>query len=79
MNRIDGGFEFNGWYLADKEKNYDPSHKGRWWWIDKDDFIVSPATKEGYSIESEYTLDTWIPYNINKIYALQKEKINGEK
>jgi hypothetical protein len=74
VNRIDGGFEFNGWHLADPEKNYDSSHKGRWWWIDKDDFIISPAAKEGCSTESEYVLNTWMPGNINTIYVLQKEK-----
>ena len=31
---IDGGFEFNGWYLSESI-NYDPSNEGRWWWIAK--------------------------------------------
>jgi hypothetical protein len=76
---IDGGFEFNGWYLADPEKNYNPAHKGSWWWVDKADFIISPSTKKDYSVESGYILNTWMPGSINKIYILQKEKNNAEK
>jgi hypothetical protein len=69
---IDGGFEFNGWYLGDPVKNYDPEHKGRWWWIDKDDYIVSPVKFENYFVESEYETGTLFLPGIDKIYVLRK-------
>jgi len=70
-DRIDGGFEFNGWHLAGT-KNYIPSHAGRWWWIDKDDYIVTPVKLPDYSIESEYYFSSWISFSFDKIYVLKK-------
>ncbi len=74
-NEIDGGFEFNGWHLGDPVKNYNPEHKDRWWWIDKDNFIVSPVHLAGYTIESEYKFSTCLPIGIDKLYVLKKEDI----
>lgn len=70
-NEIDGGFEFNGWHLGDPVKNYNPEHKGRWWWVDKDTYIVSPFEIEGYSIESEYEV-RYTFTGINRMYILKK-------
>ncbi len=70
-NKIDGGFEFNGWHLAGTKK-YIPSHKGRWWWIEGDDYIVSPVKIKNYEIESEYAFSSWISFKFNKIYVWKR-------
>ncbi len=70
-NEIDGGFEFNGWHLGDPLKNYNPEHKGRWWWVDKDNYIVTPVLLENYSVESEYKVNTLL-LGVDKIYVLKK-------
>jgi len=75
-NQIDGGFEFNGWHLAESGKNYFPDHVGRWWWIDKDDYIISTVNRNNYTIESEYSFSTLPPYTYNKIFVLKKDSIN---
>lgn len=70
-SEIDGGFEFNGWYLCGS-KNYDASHKGRWWWIENDTYIITPIPIDGYTIESEYEFSSWISFQFNKIYVLKR-------
>ena len=69
--QIDGGFEFNAWYLSESI-NYDPSHEGRWWWIVKDDYIISPKKRKGYFIESRYPFTSILSYPFNELYVLKK-------
>lgn len=40
-NKIDGGFEFNGWYLYDEDYEYDPTFTKSWYWVEQDDYIVT--------------------------------------
>ncbi len=70
-NSIDGGFEFNGWH-SNGTNNYIPSHKGRWWWIENDDYIITPFLIKGYVIESEYSFSSWISFGFNKILVLKR-------
>lgn len=75
-DKIDGGFEFNGWYLSEAGKHYFPDHAGRWWWIDKDDYIISTVKLAHYSVESEFIINTLPPASFSKIYVLKKEVLN---
>jgi len=61
-SRIDGGFEFNGWYtyeLVDAPLGQTERHKqGKsWWWIVDDEYVVAFTPIEGYA-----TIRT-IPYS----------------
>lgn len=38
-DKIDGGFEYNAWHFYDF--NYKPTKEKNFWWVQKDDFIVS--------------------------------------
>ncbi len=70
---IDGGFEFNGWHSEDT-KNYIASHKGRWWFVEKDDFIISPTEKPGYSVEKAFGFSSWMSFGFNEIFLLKKQE-----
>lgn len=72
---IDGGFEFNAWYLYGS-KHYNPDHKGRWWWIENDDYIISPSSVKGYSVESEYTCSNWLSSDLEHLFVLKKDYDN---
>ncbi|MBP8032942.1 MAG: hypothetical protein KAZ71_00010 [Bacteroidia bacterium] len=69
---IDGGFEFNGWHAEDT-KNYIASHKGRWWFVENDDYIVSPLEKAGYSVERAFGFSSWMSFKFDEILVLKKQ------
>ncbi|NHC34289.1 glycosyltransferase family 39 protein [Scytonema millei] len=69
-NHIDGGFEFNGWYLYDSK--YKPKHNRSFWWVDKDDYVVSFAAFTGYEEVKRYPLKRWLPFGPDKIVVLHK-------
>ena len=69
---IDGGFEFNGWYLSESI-NYDPSHEGRWWWIANEEYILSPKKRKGFKIETRIPFKNIISYPFDELYVLKRE------
>ena len=70
-NRIDGGMEFNGWFL------HDPNHKAKpdksWWWVDDDEFVVSFGPSSGYRVLREYKFSRWIPVSGDIIQIIQRK------
>ena len=73
--KIDGGFEFNAFYLPDSKK-YIPTHQGRWWWIEGDDYIISPKKRKGYFIQSAYKFQSLISFSFDEMYILKKKEKN---
>ena len=68
---IDGGFEFNAWHLF-KFENYHPDVNKRWWWIEKDNYIVTSEKVQGYNVIKEYEYKQWMPYKNCPLFILQK-------
>lgn len=68
---VDGGFEFNGWYL------YSPDYKSprgkNFWWVHRDDYMVAFARQPGYGIAEKYQYSNWLPPAQRKILVLKKE------
>ena len=56
-HRIDGGYEFDGWYL------YDPRYRWQkpknWWWVDDDEYLVASGPRAGYRVEQVWPVDRW--------------------
>ena len=74
LNRIDGGFEFNGWYLYDPEYPI-YSRRGKnvpWWWVEEDEYIVDFDKIAGYDVVKQYPLKNWFPFLSDRILVLQK-------
>lgn len=69
-DRIDGGFEFNAWYLYDDGYEYDPNKS--WYWVDRDDYVVSFYPLDGYTEINRYPYETWLPGEQGNILVLQK-------
>lgn len=69
-NYIDGGYEFNGWYL------YSIKYKGKreksWWWVDKDDYMVSFNAIDGYKEVKRYPFKKWLPFGPTNILVSRK-------
>lgn len=69
-NHIDGGMEFNGWYLYDSKYKYKPGKS--WWWVDKDDYVISFAPLAGYEEVKRYPFRRWVPFGQGNIFVLHK-------
>jgi len=67
---VDGGFEFNGWYL------YDPAYEEKagksWWWVQKDSFLITFGERPGYKMIKEYKFSRWLPPGTGHILVLKK-------
>ncbi len=68
---IDGGFEFNGYYL------YSPVYRSvpgkSFWWVTDDAFMVTFNPIPGYSIVRDYQFTHWMPPYTGKIYVLKRD------
>jgi 4-amino-4-deoxy-L-arabinose transferase-like glycosyltransferase len=69
-HKIDGGFEFNGWYIG----KYFPLDRGKsWWYVDDDEYIVSFGNIDGYTIMKQYPYQNYFPYEIRNMYILHRK------
>ncbi|MDH4180088.1 MAG: hypothetical protein OEV33_06210, partial [Armatimonadota bacterium] len=69
--RIDGGFEFNGWYGYDPDYHRDPRRS--WWWVDDDEYVIAFGPLAGYSEIDRYQYDRWMPRGRGSILVLQRD------
>jgi len=67
---IDGGLEFNGWYLYDP--NYTPSPRKSWWWVHKDTYALTLGTLDGFEVVREYPYRRWVPPFKATFYVLRR-------
>ncbi|HAX78640.1 MAG TPA: hypothetical protein DCY88_23110 [Cyanobacteria bacterium UBA11372] len=76
-DRIDGGFEFNGWYLCN-HKNRVSSDKAinfSCLWGDKnDDYAIAFRPVNGYKEVKRYPFSSWMPFTQRNVLVLQKIK-----
>ena len=67
---VDGGFEFNGWYL------YDPAYKEQpgksWYWVDRDSYLLAFRRMPGWVAVREYPYAHWLPPYTGKIVVLKQ-------
>jgi len=77
---IDGGYEFNGLYLFDSKdtysNNYQPNPKKpkqSWWFVDKDDYMITFAPIANYQTIKKYSYNNWWPFSPKSIYVLHKD------
>jgi hypothetical protein len=74
-DRIDGGFEFNGWH------RYDPAHPadrdppaGRsWWWVDDDEFVIALGPVPGYADKFRHPFPRRLGPSPGAIRVLRRE------
>jgi hypothetical protein len=70
-SKIDGGFEFNGWYLYDLD--YSPAADKSWWWVHDDDYMVTMGPVAGYKVVKQYPFKRWLPPQKATIFVLRRE------
>lgn len=69
-NLIDGGYEFNGWYLYDAD--YKRQQDKSWWWVDGDDYVISSGPLQGYQPVRQYPFRRWFLGSEDNIFVLRK-------
>ena len=70
--RIDGGYEFNGWFLYDSF--YEPHDEKSWWWVDDDEYMISAGPMPAYRIERRLTVDRWWPGTAPDVFVLRRNE-----
>ncbi|MDO9541090.1 MAG: glycosyltransferase family 39 protein [Kiritimatiellia bacterium] len=56
---IDGGFEFNGWFLFNPA--YKQQEQKSWWWVHDDEFIVAFGLVEHHRVNKSFPYIRWCP------------------
>ena len=66
VDDIDGGFEFNGFYMYNQ--NYKVDSLKSWWWVKGDKYRIGFGNNPGYNIIKEYNYLNWMPFYTAKIF-----------
>jgi hypothetical protein len=73
-HQIDGGFEYNGWYKPGGFR--DPMKEATsWWWVDKDDFIVTSSSIDGFKKIMPFTYQRSLPFTQDTLFILEKNTL----
>ncbi|AVQ74158.1 hypothetical protein B5D77_25290 [Microcystis sp. MC19] len=75
---IDGGYEFNGWYLNDIK--YEPQRGKSYWWVNRDDYMISSGLLKGYQEVKRYPFTRWLLLKQDNVFVLHRiteDKTNG--
>ncbi|WP_461041016.1 hypothetical protein [Spirosoma harenae] len=70
---IDGGLEFNGWYLYDGK--YKSSPDKSFWWVHNDTYMLGASILPGFTLFQKHPVNTWLPYGIQDIYISKKNPV----
>lgn len=79
---IDGGYEFNGWYL------FDPNHvvqfnsigkERSFWWVVRDDYLLTLGPVPGYKILRRYSYENWLPPRTQRVTVLRRTEPSKSK
>ncbi len=69
---IDGGFEFNGYYLYSPDYAIRPGKSS--WWVQGDTYQLTFQKRPGCSVFDEYHYTHWLPPYIGNILVLKEPK-----
>ncbi|MFH1689919.1 MAG: glycosyltransferase family 39 protein [Candidatus Eisenbacteria bacterium] len=69
-SEMDGGFEFNGYYLYDED--YEPRPDASWWWVYGDTYVLAFGAMDGYDVAGSYSFRRWLPVGEGRVLILRK-------
>jgi Dolichyl-phosphate-mannose-protein mannosyltransferase len=71
---IDGGFEFNGWYLTGIS-TYGTTNKEdkSWWFVNNDEYVIAFGGIDGFQKIKGFQYQKILPFKNDSIYILHKE------
>ncbi|HWY29975.1 MAG TPA: glycosyltransferase family 39 protein [Candidatus Acidoferrum sp.] len=68
---IDGGFEFNGFYLYSPVRASPPGKS--FWWVIDDSYMITFNPVPGYSVLHDYHYTHWMPPYTGDIYVMKRD------
>jgi 4-amino-4-deoxy-L-arabinose transferase-like glycosyltransferase len=68
--RLDAGFEFNGLYTYSADYVRVPNKSP--WWVRDNEYVVAFDILPGYDVLREYTVKSWLPAGIKRVYVLRR-------
>lgn len=69
-HRIDGGYEFNGWYLY--SANYQRQPSKSYWWVDDDEYVIASGPLSGYQETERFPVNRWLPLTEANVVVLHR-------
>ena len=69
---IDGGYEFNGWFLYDRL--YEQHDENSWWWVVDDEYLIAAGPMPGYRIERRLAVNRWGLGAASDIFVLHRDE-----
>lgn len=70
VERIDGGFEFNGWYRFPQRSR--PGKK--WWWVNDDHYMATVGPMPNYQLFSRWPFHRYMPWGESAAYILVRSQ-----
>ena len=68
--QIDGGYEFNGWYLSDP--NYKRKADKSWWWVNDDEYVIASGPLSGYQELQRFVFQRWLLFGNASVVILHR-------
>jgi hypothetical protein len=77
--QIDGGYEFNGWYLNDID--YKPKKGKSYWWVHGDEYKIASGPMKRHEEIERYPYTKWLPPGQGNIFVLRKasDSVEGQR
>ena len=69
--KIDGGFEYNGFYSHETKKTPQGLNKS-WWWVEDDLYVIAFSHVNGYSVVATYPVNGWISRTPKQVLLLRR-------
>jgi 4-amino-4-deoxy-L-arabinose transferase-like glycosyltransferase len=69
-HQIDGGYEFNGWYLFDPK--YKPKPNKSYWWVDDDEYVIASRPLKGYRELQRFNFRHWLLFADPSVVVLHR-------
>jgi uncharacterized membrane protein len=69
-SQIDGGYEFDGWYLSDIHHKRAPNKNG--WWVEDDKYIIAAGPLSGYRELQRIGFRRWLPLADASVVILRR-------
>jgi hypothetical protein len=70
-SRIDGGYEFNGWYLY--ETGYQEQPDKSYWWVMYDTYLITSGDVPGYVALKKIHFSRWLGAKNSNIFILKRD------
>lgn len=70
-DKLDGGFEYNGFYGYETRERASISGKS-WWWVVDDEYVVAFSLVPGYEVAATFPVRGWLPRTPTHIILLRR-------